>query len=59
MQIIECYRGVVKMAEFCIECLRKFEPNANENNVVLSDNPELCEGCGMLKNVVIEINDEN
>lgn len=47
------------MAEFCLECLRKFEPNANENNVVLSDNPELCEGCGMLKNVVIEINDEN
>lgn len=47
------------MAEFCLECLRKFEPNANENNIVLSDNPELCEGCGILKRIVVEITNES
>ena len=47
------------MAEFCLECLRKFEPNANADSIVLSDNPELCEGCGHIKKIVVEINDEN
>lgn len=47
------------MAEFCLECLRKFEPNANGNNTVLSDNLELCEGCGILKRIVVEITIES
>ena len=46
------------MAEFCLECLRKFEPNANEGNVILSNNSELCEGCGLLKRIVVKIINE-
>lgn len=40
------------MAEFCLECLQKFEPNANRYNSILTDRLELCEGCGKQKQVV-------
>lgn len=46
------------MAEFCLKCLQSFEPNANENNTILSDYLELCEGCGTLKQVVLEFDEE-
>lgn len=42
------------MAEFCLECFKKIEPNANEYNTVLSTNYDLCEGCGEMKHIVIE-----
>lgn len=42
------------MAEFCFEWLQKFEPDANECNTVLTENLELCEGCGFFKKIVIE-----
>lgn len=45
------------MAEFCLKCLQEFEPNANENNAVLSDSLELCEGCGNLTQIVLEFDD--
>lgn len=53
------YKEMVQMAEFCLKCLRKFEPNVNEDNFILSNNLELCEGCGMLKKIVVEITNEN
>lgn len=46
------------MAEFCLECLKKFEPNANTNNTTVSIDPYLCEGCGQLKPVVLTITDK-
>ena len=45
------------MAEFCLKCLQGFEPNANEHNTELSEEPEFCEGCGEIKPVVVKIND--
>ena len=46
------------MAEFCLECLKKFEPNANTNNTTVSIDPYLCEGCGQLKPVVVAFADD-
>ena len=46
------------MAEFCLECLKKFEPNANVNNTTVSTNLYLCEGCGQLKPVVVTFTDK-
>lgn len=46
------------MAEFCLECLKKFEPNANVNNTTVSTNLYLCEGCGQLKHVVVTFTDK-
>lgn len=45
------------MAEFCLECFKRFEPNANENNTTLSKNLEWCEGCAELRQVVLEYNE--
>ena len=47
------------MAEFCLECLRKFEPNANEDNTTLSDYLDWCEGCAELRQVVLTFDDED
>ena len=46
------------MADFCLECLKEFEPNANINNVVFSNVDYFCEGCGEFKSVVIEYDAE-
>ena len=44
------------MAEFCKECYKtKLDPNVNDNDVILSSDPELCEGCGELKPIVVEV----
>ena len=45
------------MSEFCLECFKQFEPNANELNTVLSNWSELCEGCGQIKQIVISFDD--
>ena len=45
------------MAEFCLDCFKKFEPNANEDNTVLSEYDDFCEGCCEWKPVVIEFTD--
>ncbi len=42
------------MAEFCYKCLNKhFGLKLNKNKFVYSKEPEICEGCGEYKNVVI------
>jgi hypothetical protein len=46
------------VAEFCLNCFKKIEPNANEYTTKLSEDLDFCEGCGEIKNVVIEF-DEN
>lgn len=45
------------MAEFCLECFKKFEPDANEYNTSLSEQPDFCEGCFSFKPVVTEFYD--
>lgn len=45
------------MAEFCKDCAVKylgFTPK-QANNAIMSDEPELCEGCGEMKPVVVRI----
>lgn len=47
------------MAEFCIDCVNEMnDSNYTEKSVVLSENIELCEGCGEYKRVVIEIKEK-
>ncbi len=42
------------MAEFCLECYNKInQTDYKEKDVVMSSFPELCEGCGECKKVVI------
>lgn len=42
------------MAEFCLECWNRInEENLAKYEVVLSRKPELCEGCGEYKKVVV------
>ena len=45
------------MADFCLECLQKFEPNANKNNTVISNECYVCDGCGEIKPIVEEYTD--
>lgn len=45
------------MAEFCLNCLKEFEPNANERNAVLSKDYCICEGCGKSTKVVIALSE--
>lgn len=40
------------MAEFCKDCFLRIEPNMRVTEV--SDDLDLCEGCGEYKQVVIE-----
>lgn len=47
------------MAEFCLQCFKRFEPNANEYNTTLSTNLEWCEGCAELRQVVVDFVDFN
>ena len=42
------------MAEFCLDCLREMDGrNYDEADFVLSDDLDLCEGCGQWKHVVV------
>lgn len=43
------------MAEFCLDCLREFEPNANGRNSVLSKDYYICDGCGKSKRIVVSL----
>lgn len=42
------------MAEFCFECYNKMQGGkCRKENYIISDELDLCEGCGEYKNVVI------
>lgn len=42
------------MAELCFNCYKAFiDPNADMRRLVLSDEPDLCEGCGQVVPVVL------
>ena len=42
------------MAEFCVECFNRInETNKAESEYIISKEPDLCEGCGQYKNVVV------
>ena len=44
------------MSEFCKDCYKtKLDPTVNDNDIVLSTEPALCEGCGETKPIVIEV----
>lgn len=45
------------MAEFCKDCAEKYlgMSAAELGRAVMSDEPELCEGCGERKNVVVTL----
>lgn len=43
------------MAEFCVKCWNELNGTDNtESNFILSENLDLCEGCGELKKVIIK-----
>ena len=42
------------MAEFCLECWNRInETKDTEDKYIISDDLDLCEGCGELKHVVV------
>ncbi len=42
------------MAEFCVDCFNKMNrSNIKEKALILSDEAELCEGCGKYKRTVV------
>ena len=46
------------MAEFCKTCFKeKINPSVEDANIILSQEAELCEGCGEMKPVVVEVVD--
>lgn len=52
--LVNDFKGAGKVAEFCVKCYNEmFKLNTPEEEYILSDNPELCEGCGEMKHVVI------
>ena len=49
-------RKVSKMAEFCKDCfLKLFGPVEEDEEIILSEEPWLCEGCGQWILVVDKI----
>lgn len=43
------------MAEFCFDCFKEMmETEDKQWQYVLTDEPELCEGCGLYKKVVVK-----
>ena len=47
------------MAEFCLECLKKFEPNADEHNTELTVFIYPCDACGQWKPLVEKFIDDH
>lgn len=48
------------MAEFCKECfLTKMAPGTNPDNLVISEEADLCESCGELKPIVLEVKEDS
>lgn len=44
------------MAEFCVDCWKRMNRETDqEDKYVLSDEPDLCEGCGAWKPVVVRL----
>lgn len=45
------------MAEFCKKCFEKMDGDliAKNEKIILSEDGDLCEGCGGWKSIVIEI----
>lgn len=43
------------MAEYCKDCFKKWNPNVDERRPRMSQEAELCEGCGQLKPCVERI----
>lgn len=42
------------MAEYCLDCFNHLnQSNENEHKYIISKYPELCEGCGKMKPIVI------
>lgn len=48
------------MAEFCKECFLKFiwHTPSDGTQIILSEEPDLCEGCGEIKPVVVAVKTE-
>ena len=47
------------MAEFCKECfLTKLGPGTNPESLVMSEEADLCEGCGEQKPIVLEVKED-
>lgn len=48
------------MAEFCLDCLNKINgTNYDESKYIISDDLDLCEGCGEWKPVVVAVRRKN
>lgn len=48
------------MAEFCKDCLLEMmDVDLKKNKIILSDDDDICEGCGNIKPVVVEIISKN
>ena len=44
------------MAEFCKDCFKeKIDPSVEDDRIILSQEADLCEGCGETKPIVIEV----
>lgn len=44
------------MAEFCLDCMKKHDSEIiKDKQVIESLSPDLCEGCGLMKPVVIHV----
>lgn len=54
--IVRVFKGVVAMAEFCLECFNKInKTNYSKYDCVLSKDLCFCEECNELKKAVISI----
>ncbi len=48
------------MAELCRECfLEMYDADLKKKKIIVSKEPDLCENCGMMKNVVVKITYKN
>ena len=48
------FSEVIHMAEFCLKCFQRyFNENAEKNELIISKDLDLCEGCADYKHVVI------